>query len=111
MTVLSAVGMCKLTKDCVSFSQYHSFSFHFSDTEDNNLKLLMRKWSYFLPPADYSSSTDLNTMTAGGRMKLNTLRIQEGVLEMYLAGKPMIESAKTLYTSFSFVPQPGTSNE
>jgi hypothetical protein len=81
------------------------------EMEDNNLKLLMRKWSYFLPPADYSSSTDLNTMTAGDRMKLNTLRIQEGVLEMYLVGKPMMESAKTLYTSFSFVPQPGTSNE
>ena len=44
-------------------------------------------------------------------MNFNVLKFQEDVVAMYLAGKPMIESAQTLYTSFSFVPQPGTPNE
>ena len=104
------MGICKLTIDTVLVLGNVTLPF-FSCTEDNNLKLLVRKWGHILPPTDCSSSTDLHIRNAVGRMKLNVLRLQEDVVAVYLAGKPMINGAKSLYTSFSFVPQPGTSNE
>lgn len=56
----------------------------------------MSKWTYYLPP------------TVEGRVQermctlFNVNQLQEDVVATYLAGKPMIEVAQHLYTSFSF---------
>ena len=89
--------------------QYHSL--HFFSCTEYNWELLMRKWSHFLPSADISGSTDCDRMNPVDRMNFNVFQLQEDVVAMYLAGKPRIESAQSLYTSFSFVSQHGTSNE
>ena len=48
---------------------------------------------------------DLPTKPDGHRshLEFNLKELQEDVVEFYLAGKPMIQSAATLYTGFSFV--------